>query len=183
MISKDDQRLIDLCLNGNRLAQRDIYVKYGKAMYHVAVRMVAEQSIAKDMMQDTFVKVFEELGNFRGESTLGAWIKKITINNCLIHLRRKGHLQMQKLDEASLKVVEDHPEILIKEVDMLKIHEAIKSLPAGCRTVLTLYLLEGYQHSEIAEILEISLSTSKTQYRRGKLLLRDKLKAVYYNED
>lgn len=183
MISTEDQRLINLCLTGNRLAQRDIYVKYAKAMYHVAIRMVAEQSTAKDMTQDTFVKVFEQLGNFRGESTLGAWIKKITINNCLIHLRMKGHLRMQELDEASIQGIDDHQEFLIEEVDLLKIHEAIKSLPTGCRTVLTLYLLEGYLHSEIAEILEISLSTSKTQYRRGRLLLRDKLKAVYYNED
>lgn len=183
MISTEDQRLINLCLTDNRLAQRDIYVKYAKAMYHVAIRMVAEESIAKDMTQDTFMKVFEELSNFRGDSTLGAWIKKITINNCLAHLRRKGHLRMKELDETSLKIVADDPEFLVEEVSMPRIHEAIKSLPGACRTVLTLYLLEGYKHSEIAEILDISLSTSKTQYRRGKLLLRDKLKAVYYNED
>jgi RNA polymerase sigma-70 factor (ECF subfamily) len=182
MISNEDQRLINLCLAGNRLAQRDIYVKYVQAMYHVAIRMVTEESIAKDMAQDTFVKVFEELGSFRGESTLGAWIKRITINTCLVHLRRKGHLQIKELDVATLKVADDRGEFLVEEVDMIMIHEAIKSLPVGCRTILTLYLLEGYRHNEIAKILDISLSTSKTQYRRGKLLLRDKLKTVYYNE-
>ena len=183
MISKENQRLIDLCLTGDSLAKRDIYIKYVKAMYHIAIRMVEEENVAKDMTQDAFVKVFEKLNRFKGESTLGAWIKKITINTCLDYLRRKGHLKMYALEEHSAQVIDDTEAIFVDEVELPAIHDAIKSLPTRCRAVLTLYLLEGYQHSEIAEILEISIANSKTQYRRGRLLLRDKLKAVYYNED
>jgi len=181
MISKENQLLISKCLAGNRLAQGDIYRKYVKAMYHIAVRMVTQQSVAKDLTQDAFVKVFEELGRFRGESTLGAWIKRITINVCLNHLRRKGYLQIEELNESLTEMPEE--EEVIDEIDVKAIHESIKALPVGSRTVLSLYLLEGYRHNEIAEILDISVSTSKTQYRRGKQLLKEKLKAVYYNED
>ncbi len=182
MISKEDQRLIDLSVTGNRLAQGNIYRKYIKAMYHIAIRMVAEKELARDLTQDAFVKVFEKLDGFNRTSTLGAWIKRITINTCLDHLRRAGFLRMDELEESILDIASEEDE-RIEEVDISAVHEAIKSLPTGCRTVMNLYLLEGYRHSEIAEILEISMSTSKTHYRRGKLLLREKLKTVYYNED
>ena len=181
MISKENQLLINKSLSGNRLAQGDIYRKYVKAMYHIAVRMVSQPAIAKDLTQDVFVKVFEELGQFRGASTLGAWIKRITINTCLNHLRREGLLKKEQWNDSLIEVAEE-PNDLIDTVDMKIIHEAIKALPTGSRTVLTLYLLEGYRHNEIAEILDISLSTSKTQYRRGKQLLKERLKSIY-NED
>ncbi len=181
MISKENQLLINKSLSGNRLAQGDIYRKYVKAMYHIAVRMVVQPSVAKDLTQDVFVKVFEELDRFRGESTLGAWIKRITINVCLNHLRRKGILQIDEWDDSVLQVADESND-MIEEIDMKVVHDAIKSLPVGSRTVLTLYLLEGYRHNEIAEILEISVSTSKTQYRRGKQLLKEKLKSIYHND-
>jgi len=182
MISKENQLLIDKSLAGDRLAKGDIYRKYAKAMYHIALRMVAQSTVAKDLTQDVFVKVFEELDRFRGESTLGAWIKRITINICLNHLKRAGYLQKDELNESTLLIADEENDF-VEKVDMKIIHDSIKSLPVGCRTVLTLYLLEGYRHNEIAEILEISVSTSKTQYRRGKQLLKKKLNTVYYNED
>jgi len=128
------------------------------------------------------MKVFEELGGFRGKSTLGAWIKRITINTCLNHLRIADRLKMDELNERQLLIPEAESSAP-KDIDMSKIHEAIKTLPDGSRTVLNLYLLEGYRHTEIAAILGISESTSKTQYRRGRILLQEKLKTVYYNED
>lgn len=183
MISPEDQVLIERSLAGHRSAQGDIYRKYVKAMYHIAVRMVPERQIATDLTQDVFIKVFEELGRFRGESTLGAWIKRIMINTCLNHLKKAGRLREDELNEGVLMLPDDSIREVSKDVDMKAIHNAIKELPDGSRTILNLYLLEGYQLKEIAEILGITESTSKTQYRRGKLILQEKLKSVYYNED
>jgi len=182
MISPENQVLIKHCLAGHRSAQETIYKKYVKAMYHIAVRMVPERQVAVDLTQDVFMKVFEELGRFRGESTLGAWIKRITINTCLNHLRIADRIKMDELNERQLLIPEVESSVQ-KDIDMSKVHEAIKELPDGSRTVLNLYLLEGYRHNEIAEILGITESTSKTQYRRGRILLQEKLKTVYYNED
>jgi len=182
MISPEDQVLIERSLAGHRSAQGEIYRKYAKAMYHIAVRMVVERNTATDLTQDVFMKVFEELDKFRGESTLGAWIKRITVNTCLNYLKKAGRLREDELNERVMLIPEKE-EPVSKEIDMKSIHEAIKELPDGSRTILNLYLLEGYQHKEISEILGITESTSKTQYRRGKLLLREKLKVIYYNED
>lgn len=182
MTSSEDQVLIDRSLAGNRAAQGELYRKYAKAMYHIAVRMVPEQQIARDLTQDVFMKVFEELKSFRGESTLGAWIKRITINICLNYLKKAGRLKNNELNEEILEMPSIESTVR-PDVDMKQIHEAIKELPDGSRTILNLYLLEGYQHKEIAEILQITESTSKTQYRRGRLMLKEKLKKIYYNED
>ncbi len=182
MISSEDQVLINSSLSGHRSAQGAIYRKYAKAMYHIAARMVPERGMASDLTQDVFMKVFDELKGFRGESTLGAWIKRITINTCLNHLKKAGRLREDELNEGLLLIPESDNTVS-REVEMATIHNAIKTLPDGSRTILNLYLLEGYRHKEIAEILSITESTSKTQYRRGKILLQEKLKKVYYNEN
>jgi len=182
MKSKEDQRLIKYSLTGNRLAQGDIYRKYAKAMYHIVIRMIGEKNTAKDITQDVFVKVFEKLSLFRGESTLGAWIKRITINTCLEYLRKAKMLDTEELDSLPVNLANDEDD-LVDKVDISTIHKAIKTLPTGCRTVLILYLLEGYDHKEISEILGVSVSTSKSQYSRGKTLLKEKLKTLNSNED
>ena len=182
IITPEDQLLIDRSLSGHRSAQGTIYRKYAKAMFHVAIRIVPDRATATDLTQDVFIKVFEELGRFRGESTLGAWIKRITINTCLNHLKKVGRLRVDELNEGVHQIaIEENS--MSRDINMAEIHNAIKALPDGSRTILNLYLLEGYQHKEIARILGISESTSKTQYRRGKLLLQEKLSAVYYNEE
>jgi len=122
-----------------------------------------------------FVKVFRNLHTFQGESTLGAWIKKITVNTTLNFIRKEKRNTSVELAEGT-----DIPDT-IEAIDtarysMAQIHHAIKQLPERCRVVLSLYLIEGYQHQEIAEILGITTSTSKTQYRRGRQLLQEILK-------
>lgn len=136
------------------------------------VRMVNHSADAEDIIQEVFVKVFRNLHTFQGESTLGAWIKRITVNTTLNFIRKE-----KRNNEVVLAEGIDIPEI-IEELDtakysMAQIHHAIKQLPERCRVVLSLYLIEGYQHQEIAEILGVTVSTSKTQYRRGRQLLQE----------
>jgi len=154
MISPENQVLIKHCLAGQRSAQETIYKKYVRAMYHIAVRMVPDREVATDLTQDVFMKVFEELGRFRGESTLGAWIKRITINTCLNHLRTADRLKLDELNEEQYRIPE-LDKTTSKDIDMSRVHQAIKELPDGSRTVLNLYLIEGYIHKEIRKIYSI----------------------------
>lgn len=174
-LTDEDHQLVQACLQKERQAQRQLYNKYIKAMYHLVIRMVPDTAATEDILQESFIKVFQYLHHFKGESSLGAWIKRITINTTLSHLRKKEKLVYTDefvgtdLEDVSLQEQKTVP-------DIKKIHDAIKRLPTGSRTVLSLHLLEGYQHQEIAQILNISVSTSKTQYRRARLLLQQALK-------
>lgn len=174
-ITAKEEKLVRACLKKNSRAQRQLYHQYVRAMYHLVIRMVPDKSTAEDIVQESFIKVFQHLAHYKGDATLGAWIKRITINTCLSHVRKTERLVfIEKFDE---RIPNEEPSpAAYQKGDLTKIHQAIKELPPGSRTVLTLHLLEGYQHQEIAQILDISVSTSKTQYRRGRLILQKILK-------
>lgn len=144
-------------------------------MYHTAVRMLGNRADAEDVLQEVFMRVFDQLEAFRGDATLGAWIKRITINTALNHLRRKNQIRWRELPETPEIALLPQEAAAVEEVDVGRIHRAIKALPEGCRVIFNLHALEGYQHQEIAQILDISASTSKSQYRRARLMLQQKL--------
>ncbi len=170
----EEWTLIKRCLKGDQNAQLKLYNKYVQAMYNIVIRMHPNPMDAEDILQDSFVKVFRSLSTFSGDATLGAWIKRIVINTCLNFLRKNKRLSFIQIEPGTDFIEEE----VLKEarVDMATIHHAVKQLPEGCRVIFSLHLLEGYQHKEIAKILDISESTSKTQYHRAKRLLRQKLK-------
>lgn len=171
-----EQHLVQRVLKGDGRAQEDLYRKYVDAMFHTSMRILGTRHEAQDATQECFVKVFQNIGRYRGESTLGAWIKRIAVNTSINALRTKQRQLEYSTDDLSNSeepvLEEDNRSMIEPKV----IHEAIKELPSGCRAVLNLYAFEGYNHREIASILEITESTSKTQYRRAKSLLRDNLK-------
>jgi len=161
-------QLIEKCKNGDSQAQFSLYNQYKKAMYNLAHRILNNREDAEDILQEAFVDCFRNIGSFRFESTFGAWLKKILLNRCINHMRKK------KLD---LTLCENLPPVIYEEeeevtYDTGKIFKGIEMLPDGYRIILTLYLLEGYDHSEISQILDISESTSKSQYMRAKERLR-----------
>lgn len=160
--------LIEESKQGNRKAQFSLYNLYSKAMFNLAYRIMNNREDAEDILQESFVDCFRNIDSFRFESTFGAWLKKIVINRCINQLKKK------KID---LTLCEDVPTNLYDEddettYDTSKIYKGIEKLPDGYRTILTLYLLEGYDHSEISQILRITESTSKSQYSRAKEKLR-----------
>lgn len=160
--------LIEECRTGNSKAQYRLYNQYSKAMFNLAFRILNNREDAEDILQETFVDCFRSLSSFRFESTFGAWLKKILINKCINHIKRK------KID---LMLCENLPADIYEEeadegYDTTKIFRGIEKLPDGYRIILTLYLLEGYDHSEISQILGITESTSKSQYSRAKDKLR-----------
>jgi RNA polymerase sigma factor (sigma-70 family) len=174
--SIEEQELVRRCLRRDDRAQMRLYRKYVQAMYNTVVRMVANKMDAEDIIQEVFVKVFQKLSEFRGESTLGAWIKRITVNTTLNFIRQRKEIKFMENEEWDRSDLLQAEKKIDPEFSMKQVHHAIKKLPDGCRVVLNLYLLEGYQHQEIASILKITESTSKTQYRRGKQLLAKRLR-------
>ena len=173
-----NHQLVNRLQNGDQSAARDIYQNYSKAMYNTLIRITGNSDDAQDLLQEAFIKAFQKIDSFRGEATFGSWLKRIVVNTGLAHLRK----QKIQFDEIG-----DDTEILdgtisddAVEIEAAVIHEQIKKLPSGSRTVLNLYLIEGYSHKQIAEELEITESTSKTQYMRGKAMLRDLLKPKLY---
>ena len=172
----EERALIEACLTGKRLAQSALYERYSKAMYQICLRMMVVPEEAEDILQEAFVDVFSHLQSYRYESTLGAWIKRIVVNRCINRLKSR-RLQLVELSNQELPAT---PFVEVDFEDQLlkvnRIKSAMKSLPDGYRTVLSLYLFEGYDHQEIGEILGISEETSKSQYSRARGRLKEMIK-------
>ena len=137
-------------------------------MYNLAYRFMNNREDAEDMLQEAFIDCFRNIGSFRFESTFGAWLKSILINHCINNLKKKK-TDLSYYEKVPDVVAEEEEEIIY---DTSAIIKSIENLPDGYRIILTLYLLEGYDHSEISQILGISESTSKSQYSRAKEKLR-----------
>lgn len=164
--------LIEACKRGERVAQKKLYEDYCDAMYNICVRMVNDPDDAADVLQNAFIKIFKNIGKFKSESTPGAWIKRIVVNDCINHIRaNKIHFEEIKDYDTAEEEVEIHESL----ISVPAIKTAINQLSDGYRSVVNLYLFEGYDHSEIAEILGITVTTSKTQYHRAKKKLRELL--------
>jgi RNA polymerase sigma factor (sigma-70 family) len=163
----DEQNLINACLARDRLAQKTLYDRYKRAMYTLAYRITGNFETANEVLQDGFLQVFKSLDNFKGESTLGAWIKTIMIRTAYKQLKNKvlygelpPQLENEKLDWGT-------------SLDAEYLEKAIQNLPDGFRTIFTMIEIEGYTHRETAEILGISEGTSKSQLFYAKKKLRE----------
>jgi len=165
--------VIESCKKGDARAQDQLYSLYNKAMYNICYRMTGQQEEAEDMLQESFTYAFSRLGSFRFESSFGAWLKRIVVNTCINHLKKK---------RVDLVFAETHndppPEDDFVDYEEIKfqveqVNRAVDKLPEGYRIVFSLYLLEGYDHKEIAEILGISESTSKSQFLRAKKKIKE----------
>ena len=170
--------IVEKCKRGNRRAQFELYRLYSKAMYNVCLRMVRNEQDAEDLLQNSFLDVFSKLHTFRFQSSVGAWIKRITVNNCINHLKR-NRLFFEELEERHVEVPAKAEQEEMDEpplgLDVESVKKAVYGLPDGYRAVFTLYLFEGYDHKEIASILEITEATSKSQYSRARKKLKELL--------
>ncbi|WP_134091471.1 RNA polymerase sigma factor [Olivibacter sp. XZL3] len=172
--SDPHEDLIADCKKGNRQAQFKLYKLYSKAMYNTALRIVLDAEEAADVLQDAFIDAFKRLDSFRQESTFGLWMKQIVVNKSLSALRKRTVVfeSISDIDDVADEEIEESN----YSFQLEKVKEAINQLAAGYRLVLTLYLLEGYDHEEIAHILKISENTSRTQFLRAKRKLLEILK-------
>jgi RNA polymerase sigma-70 factor (ECF subfamily) len=173
-----NRQLIDRCKNGDAAAQFLLYKKFSKAMYNIAIRFLNNKMDAEDILQESFITAFLKLDTLTSYDAFGSWLKRIVINNCITHLHRYKF----EFDDIDDSVSSDYPDNSDESfnIDPEIVHEAIKHLPPGGRTIVALHALEGYKHREIAELLAISESTSKTQYKRALDILFKNLKEKIY---
>jgi RNA polymerase sigma-70 factor (ECF subfamily) len=175
-----NRELIEQCRKGDRVAQYRLYKLYSQAMYNICLRMVPDTQDAQDLVQESFISAFSKLKSFRGDCTFGVWLRRIVINQCISFLRKKKILFVD-IHENNLP---DMPDEEIGEPDLSPglIHRSLLELPVKARVIFTLFCLEGYRHQEIAGMLSITESTSKTQYHRAKIMLQQKVKEKLHEE-
>jgi len=172
------QDLIDGCKTGDQKAQFQIYKLYYKAMYNTSLRIVNDSMEAEDIMQESFLSAFEKIDTYSGTVSFGAWLKRIVVNRSLDTLSKRkavfedieSHIGIR---DDSTDETERNENI---DVKVEEVKHAIENLPDGYRIILSLYLLEGYDHDEIAEIMGINSSTSRSQLSRAKQKLISELK-------
>lgn len=168
------QDLIAGSIKGDDKARYQLYQLYSKAMFNVCFRMMNNREDAEDMLQEAFIQAFQKLETFRNESSFGTWLKTITVHTC-INALTKRKLDLKYFDEMHrFDAAEEEPEEALFTTQ--NIIEAMNQLPEGGRIVFSLYLMEGYDHGEIAQILGITESTSKSQYMRAKRRVYEILK-------
>lgn len=176
--------LIEKCKQGKADAQLEIYKLYYKAMFNSALRIVNNRIDAEDIMQEAFLKAFQKIESYRAEVSFGAWLKRIVINQSLDFLRKK-RIEFISIEESMEFDVADLTEDYV-EFDNIQAFELvlnqIQLLPEKYKIVLSLYLLEGYDHDEISEILNITSSTSRSQLLRAKRKLLENIKLEKKNE-
>ncbi len=169
--------IIEQCKQNNRKAQLQLYNQYCNGMYIVANRFVKDAQDAEDVVQEAFIKAFTKLHQFKADVTFGAWLKRIVVNKSIDFLKSKKQ-RLVELDEVHLKVIDtdDDDKWLVDDAITLNdVKQAINKLPDKYQYVVMLYLIEGYDHQEISEILSISEVASRTQLSRGKVKLQELL--------
>ncbi|MDW3651569.1 MAG: RNA polymerase sigma factor [Bacteroidia bacterium] len=172
-IREEERILLEACLRGDAIAQKQLYDRYKDAMFTLAYRICNDFEVAQDALQEGFVGVFRGMKNFRKESTLGAWIKTIIIRTAYKKLKKET--LMQPLNPEIEDSVIDWGG---QKLDVEYLEKAIQALPSGYRSVFVLIEVEGYAHKEVANILGISVGTSKSQLFYAKRQLRKQLNAM-----
>jgi RNA polymerase sigma factor (sigma-70 family) len=170
-------RLVEECKAGKRNAQRELYGLFAKAMYNICFRIMNDAEEANDMLQEAFIDAFTRIDTFRHESTFGAWLKRIVINKC-INAKQRKKIDWISADSIVLDDRIDEQDSLDEEELQLSVERvklAMLQLPEGGRMIFSLYMLEGYDHTEISQILNITESTSKTQFMRARNRIKELL--------
>ena len=173
--------IIEQCKRNDRKAQLQLYRQYCDGMFTVAKRFVNDSMEAEDIVQESFIKAFKKLHQFKGEVTFGSWLKRIVINKSIDVLKSKKQF-LEELEEVHLKVIDEpnKSEFSVNDsISLNKVKSCIGTLPEKYKVVLTLYLMEGYDHQEISKILNISEIASRTQLSRGKAKLKELLTPIY----
>lgn len=167
------KELIGRCLQGDREAYQQLYKLYSRAMFNVGFRIVNNRDEAEDVLQEAFISAFRNLEDYRGDASFGSWLKRIVVNKAINQVKRKRLERMPEDDRWDVEEEEQKDPFEGFPFSVERVKKAIEQLPVGYRAVLSLYLLEGYDHQEIAEILGISESTSKSQFNRSKKKLKE----------
>ena len=163
--------LISGCIEGNRRMQEELYRRFSPRMYAVCLRYATSSEEAEDILQEGFIKIFKKLDSYRGDGSFEGWIRRIFVNTAIEHFRRRRYLQ--PVTEKEESTVEGKYLSVLDSLAEKDILELIRQLSPGYRTVFNMYVVEGYTHKEIGDMLGISEGTSKSQLSRAKVILQD----------
>lgn len=173
MSQNNEQELINACIKGDAKAQKRLYDQYSKIMYGICLRYSYTREEAKDILQDGFIKVFTKMSQFGNTGSFEGWMKRVFVNAALQHYRE--HKKFMNESDVSIANNTAQPANIIENISRDEILNAMNELAIGYRTVMNLYVIEGYNHAEIAEMLGISEGTSKSQLSRARGLLQQLL--------
>ncbi len=172
-------KLIKLCIEGDRAAQKKLYDKLAPRMLSLCIRYMGDRMAAEDILQDGFVTLFSKLDTYKGIGSFEGWARRIFVNTALMQLRKKDALYMSQ-DIDSIRSLHAHTTSQVQDLAYKDLMDAMVDMPAGFRTVFNMYIVEGYSHREIGEILGITETTSRTQLSRARVWLQKKLKILGY---
>jgi RNA polymerase sigma factor (sigma-70 family) len=164
--------LVEGCRNGSSRDQVKIYELYYRAMYNTALRMLHDVVEAEDLMQEAFLDAFRKIDSYKGDAAFGSWLKRIVVNKC-INVLNKRKAFFTEIDEERNVYSDEEPEQEDLTHQVAEVREGIRQLADGYRVILSLYLLEGFDHDEIAKVMGITASTSRSQYTRARAKLRN----------
>jgi RNA polymerase sigma factor (sigma-70 family) len=174
--SQREQQLVEACRRNDRKAQRELYERYSGRMLSICIRYIPQRDQAEDIMITGLMKIFDKIGQFKGDGSFEGWMRRIMVNEALGHIRKTRNMYIESsIDghgpEPDYHLLEDH----LEAEDLMKL---VAELPVGYRTVFNLYAIEGFSHKEIGEMLQIQETTSKSQLSRARSLLQKSLVAM-----
>jgi RNA polymerase sigma factor (sigma-70 family) len=173
MYSEKD--LITACIRQDRLAQRQLYSQYAGTLFITALRYMKNKADAEDVLQDSFIKIFEHINTFRFDCPLEAWLRKVVVRTALKQIENQP-IWIQSADNQAIMNESEQEEFTLSGFQFDQLLGMVQSLPDGCRKVFNLFAIEGYHHDEIAAMVGITEGTSKSQYSRARVLLQNKLR-------
>lgn len=177
VIETFDLQLIESCKKGNRAAQKILYDRLASRMFPVCMRYIGDRTAAEDVLQDGFVTLFTRLESYKGDGSFEGWARRIFVTTALMSLRKKDALKMSDELEA-VRGMKTETTSQIQNIGYKELMKLVMSLPPGFRTVFNMYAIEGYSHKEIAEMLGITETTSRTQFSRARAWLQNKIEKI-----
>lgn len=172
-----DHQLIKSCKQGDRAAQKTLYDRLAPRMFPLCIRYIGDRTTAEDVLQDGFITLFTRLESYKGEGSFEGWARRIFVTTALMSLRKKDALKMSDELEAVRGMKADTTSQM-ENIGYKELMQLVMTLPPGFRTVFNMYAIEGYSHKEIAEMLGITESTSRTQFSRARTWLQSKIQTA-----
>ena len=173
-----DQQIIELCAGHDRKAQQELYDRYSRLLLGVCLRYATDKAEAEDILQESFLKIFNSIKEYAGSGSFIGWLRKIAVNTAITHyhknLKFRYHVEIEEFVSMETGVMSFEEDFFTPD----ELYRVLNELPTGYRMVFNLYAVEGYKHKEIAEILGIDTNTSKSQYSRAKAVIREKLEKL-----
>jgi|TARA_B110000495_G_C22722451_1_gene424327 RNA polymerase sigma-70 factor (ECF subfamily) len=166
-----DDELVKQCLNNNQAAQKELFVRFSSKMLGVCLRYISSRDDAEDVLQDAFIKVFNKLDKYSGIGSFEGWIRRIVVNTALDFLRKNKKMQLNSsIDDIGYGIKKE--QFIVEDLTAKELMKIIQTIPLGYKTIFNMYAIEGYSHKEIAQELDISESTSKSQLSRARAVIK-----------